>query len=117
MRGRIPALRSRGGGGKHRDIIRRRATHPGSRARVPSNCGDRKSTRLNSSHRCISYAVFFFENGSGLLDRDLKTFFTDPKAAPQQILTVLYMMSVNFFLNHTATPEIYTLSLNAALPI
>src|SRR5215210_8730023 len=21
-------------------------------------CGDRKSTRLNSSHRCISYAVF-----------------------------------------------------------
>src|SRR5437879_10835927 len=22
------------------------------------NCGDRKSTRLNSSHRCISYAVF-----------------------------------------------------------
>src|SRR5437764_2055473 len=23
-----------------------------------SACGDRKSTRLNSSHRCISYAVF-----------------------------------------------------------
>src|SRR5437762_8805832 len=23
-----------------------------------SCCGDRKSTRLNSSHRCISYAVF-----------------------------------------------------------
>src|SRR5437879_13688001 len=22
------------------------------------SCGDRKSTRLNSSHRCISYAVF-----------------------------------------------------------
>src|SRR5437764_5821201 len=24
----------------------------------PLNSGDRKSTRLNSSHRCISYAVF-----------------------------------------------------------
>jgi hypothetical protein len=35
------------------------------------------------------------EVGLGLLDRDLKTVFTDPKAAPQQILTVLYMMSVN----------------------
>src|SRR5437879_9151313 len=23
-----------------------------------TQCGDRKSTRLNSSHRCISYAVF-----------------------------------------------------------
>src|SRR5437879_292264 len=27
-------------------------------ARVPLFSGDRKSTRLNSSHRCISYAVF-----------------------------------------------------------
>src|SRR5437762_8318771 len=25
---------------------------------APVNCRDRKSTRLNSSHRCISYAVF-----------------------------------------------------------
>src|ERR1017187_8406811 len=25
---------------------------------MPSSCLDRKSTRLNSSHRCISYAVF-----------------------------------------------------------
>src|SRR5437879_8801236 len=25
---------------------------------VPATCTDRKSTRLNSSHRCISYAVF-----------------------------------------------------------
>src|SRR5437762_10662570 len=27
-------------------------------AALPANTGDRKSTRLNSSHRCISYAVF-----------------------------------------------------------
>src|ERR1017187_5527237 len=26
---------------------------------------DRKSTRLNSSHRCISYAVFFLEKNRG----------------------------------------------------
>src|SRR5437762_5146162 len=30
--------------------------HPG--AEVDGDLGDRKSTRLNSSHRCISYAVF-----------------------------------------------------------
>src|SRR5437879_10449158 len=29
--------------------------NPGDR---PEDAGDRKSTRLNSSHRCISYAVF-----------------------------------------------------------
>src|SRR5437764_11058281 len=34
-----PAAGARGGGG-------------------PTRSGDRKSTRLNSSHRCISYAVF-----------------------------------------------------------
>src|SRR3712207_8854712 len=31
---------------------------PGSSASIPSNCVDRKSTRLNSSHANISYAVF-----------------------------------------------------------
>jgi hypothetical protein len=45
------------------------------------------------------------EVGSGLLDRDLKTVFIDPKAGPQQILTVLYMMSVNVLKLPTATPE------------
>src|SRR5437762_10078314 len=29
-----------------------------SRTGLPSDTRDRKSTRLNSSHRCISYAVF-----------------------------------------------------------
>src|SRR5690606_39613643 len=32
--------------------------HSGHRARRPVRCGDRKSTRLNSSHVKISYAVF-----------------------------------------------------------
>src|SRR5437764_15163613 len=36
-----------------------REAAPNSRNRRPMDLGaDRKSTRLNSSHRCISYAVF-----------------------------------------------------------
>src|ERR1017187_8401480 len=31
---------------------------PGGNAVFSQDMGDRKSTRLNSSHRCISYAVF-----------------------------------------------------------
>src|SRR5437763_5282946 len=37
-------------------VGRDHASHLGGRHRVPME--DRKSTRLNSSHRCISYAVF-----------------------------------------------------------
>src|SRR4030095_4776133 len=54
---------------------------------------DRKSTRLNSSHTVISYAVFC-----------LKTH------------TRAHLHSRVFF-NDTATTEIYTLSLHDALPI
>src|SRR5574337_1122598 len=50
---------------------------------------DRKSTRLNSSHHSISYAVFCLKKK--------KIIF--------------------FFFNDTATTEIYTLSLHDALPI
>src|SRR6266436_3567773 len=50
---------------------------------------DRKSTRLNSSHGYISYAVFCLKKK--------KIFF--------------------FFFNDTATTEIYTLSLHDSLPI
>src|SRR5437763_9925943 len=42
-------------------ISRSRARQPGGEAARPPThrpAGDRKSTRLNSSHRCISYAVF-----------------------------------------------------------
>src|SRR2546430_2631217 len=51
---------------------------------------DRKSTRLNSSHSQISYAVFCLKK--------------------KQLL-------IFFFFNDTATTEIYTLSLHDALPI
>src|SRR2546426_4485987 len=36
----------------------RRSSAPGSAPRAPRGLGDRKSTRLNSSHLVISYAVF-----------------------------------------------------------
>src|SRR2546430_2648589 len=63
------------------------------RGRLPGPI-DRKSTRLNSSHSQISYAVFCLhkKNLSAL-----EFFF--------------------FFFNDTATTEIYTLSLHDALPI
>src|SRR3712207_701776 len=50
---------------------------------------DRKSTRLNSSHANISYAVFCLKK----------------------------KQATCFFFNDTATTEIYTLSLHDALPI
>src|SRR3712207_1595762 len=59
----------------------------------PRDQADRKSTRLNSSHANISYAVFCL------------------KKKKQQYLHYY------FFFNDTATTEIYTLSLHDALPI
>src|ERR671919_416979 len=53
---------------------------------------DRKSTRLNSSHLVISYAVFCLKK----VDK---------------------IEAFDFFFNDTATTEIYTLSLHDALPI
>src|SRR5437762_7242890 len=40
------------------DHLRTRLTHTMEVAAIARNIADRKSTRLNSSHRCISYAVF-----------------------------------------------------------
>src|SRR5476651_1656633 len=84
--------------------------------------GDRKSTRLNSSHANISYAVFCLKKKKMELKRD---------ANPNVVINNLYehtqlevSFSVNslaidhcFFFNDTATTEIYTLSLHDALPI
>src|SRR5207342_3545343 len=88
---------------------------------------DRKSTRLNSSHVKISYAVFCLKK---------KTFLQlgSPDANAEDILArrerfgISYVVVfgcameafapvVYFFLNDTATTEIYTLSLHDALPI
>src|SRR5256885_786991 len=62
---------------------------------------DRKSTRLNSSHLVISYAVFCLKK------KKKKTY----------IFFLSFLIFFFFFFNDTATTEIYTLSLHDALPI
>src|SRR6266571_1867908 len=97
---------------------------------------DRKSTRLNSSHMSISYAVFCLKkkkhiyhdggahnilNSSRCGDEGcyyeylVVQVFSSSGKNPQTnsiLARVLF-----FFFNDTATTEIYTLSLHDALPI
>src|SRR5574340_1170276 len=78
---------------------------------------DRKSTRLNSSHQKISYAVFCVKDDMfDYIER-----FYNPK---RRHSTIGYLSPMQFerhsgffFFNDTATTEIYTLSLHDALPI
>src|SRR5476649_2695923 len=96
--------------------------------------GDRKSTRLNSSHTVISYAVF-------CLKKKKHELIDHRRAAAEAGLLVDAVREVRvgeqltetfegsadfyrrweglpvFFFNDTATTEIYTLSLHDALPI
>src|SRR5690242_15607232 len=60
---------------------------------------DRKSTRLNSSHMSISYAVFCLKKKKN--------------ATPSHVISIV----AAYFCNSTAPTEIYTLSLHDALPI
>src|SRR5688572_3128739 len=85
--------------------------------------GDRKSTRLNSSHSQISYAVFCLKKKKVAIGK--------PTSAPRRIASFLLCTRIawhirqsfillpwpSFFFNDTATTEIYTLSLHDALPI
>src|SRR5579859_5448646 len=86
--------------------------------------GDRKSTRLNSSHSQISYAVFCLKKkkkkhfATNLGDHMARTvwqsggfliWYQDTHTGENT--------SLFFFFNDTATTEIYTLSLHDALPI
>src|SRR3712207_6212443 len=80
-------LRAGGGLGHRLPADAHRADHD----RLPRR--DRKSTRLNSSHANISYAVFCLKKKK------------------------LSILVIFFFFNDTATTEIYTLSLHDALPI
>src|SRR5215216_2849582 len=74
---------------------------------------DRKSTRLNSSHQIISYAVFCLKKK--------KPRFEDVKASLEECkdkdMTYAAPLFVIFLFIDTATTEIYTLSLHDALPI
>src|ERR1022692_2638302 len=96
---------------------------------------DRKSTRLNSSHLVISYAVFCLKKKkktirASLLGVDAPSWdgpSPQPGAAnshpdptprpPSRQFTTTAETLLFFFFNDTATPEIYTLSLHDALPI
>src|ERR1039457_4758957 len=96
---------------------------------------DRKSTRLNSSHLVISYAVFCLKNKQ--ISQAWSPAACSTTLAPWKCSTGRYHPGVFisrmieadgevelldkgvfiFFFNETATPEIYTLSLHDALPI
>src|ERR1017187_7749136 len=96
---------------------------------------DRKSTRLNSSHRCISYAVFCLKKKKKKqkkkklnvaliisLTHSTATGRSQSSRLPPRVAFGEYalcsLVSIFFFFfNDTATTEIYTLSLHDALPI
>src|SRR3954463_1423728 len=93
-------------------------------------CADRKSTRLNSSHTIISYAVFCLKKKTvAVADRvaghrhgdssqqRVPRALTPLRAADDHHRSRHLLHLACFFFNDTATTEIYTLSLHDALPI
>src|SRR5215216_6050810 len=93
---------------------------------------DRKSTRLNSSHQIISYAVFCLKKKNAFEDELQETLAGQPRrlvldttelqsidqVALRALIFALHKLGPDvFFFNDTATTEIYTLSLHDALPI
>src|ERR1039458_7958425 len=98
-------------------------------------CLDRKSTRLNSSHLGISYAVFCLKKKHKTIRHLVCRLLLEnaPRdtlkrcLAGQQRGRCASVLSIRrpprstlfpyFFFNDTATTEIYTLSLHDALPI
>src|SRR5215208_4578433 len=95
---------------------------------------DRKSTRLNSSHVAISYAVFCLKKKKTnswshswhktrklrripvFRDRKhMKTQIEDRLILAMKFLSIIHVLP--FFFNDPATTVIYTLSLHDALPI
>src|SRR5215475_1775839 len=85
---------------------------PGADHRSPP---DRKSTRLNSSHVKISYAVFCLKKKNSVATRCQPT--PTPSSPTWPPCTHSSGICSFFFFNDTATTEIYTLSLHDALPI
>src|SRR5215468_8751196 len=96
--------------------------------------GDRKSTRLNSSHLTISYAVFCLKKKKPILRGALlhehtitlvtrtRPVLVDRNLPAARVVLgsrgqVGHARPLFFFFNDTATTEIYTLSLHDALPI
>src|SRR5574343_92759 len=96
---------------------------------------DRKSTRLNSSHITISYAVFCLKKKKKKIKifiakkkttKIVLSFNIKKKRSKKKQIKKIYIIKYKqkkkkkknfFFFNDTATTEIYTLSLHDALPI
>src|ERR1022692_3627411 len=96
---------------------------------------DRKSTRLNSSHLVISYAVFCLKKKKKKKTKDVRNcdIYKNERCSHVRSQRRLWFRGVSdgmicvfarflvpsffFFFNDTATTEIYTLSLHDALPI
>src|SRR3989337_2840875 len=95
---------------------------------------DRKSTRLNSSHGSISYAVFCLKKKKQTHQPHTQYHHQARPTSPPQLahrrlfcgfilrpwalsVRVVFICFFFFFFNDTATTEIYTLSLHDALPI
>src|ERR1022692_2315402 len=97
---------------------------------------DRKSTRLNSSHLVISYAVFCLKKKKKKIDKATSSYSAGVPVGPESPTTpaacilpdtsrllnvssigVLSACSVFFFLNNRATPEFYPFPLHDPLPI
>src|SRR5256885_148203 len=93
---------------------------------------DRKSTRLNSSHLVISYAVFCLKKKKKTTIRLLADNIFESTISYTIVISTFHISSLFFlfflffisfflffffFFNDTATTEIYTLSLHDALPI
>src|SRR5215208_5414488 len=102
---------------------------------TPMTPTDRKSTRLNSSHVAISYAVFCLKKKIAPFARDVtsaqaKGDIVEHRCPGQQCKVLkderpisagpfngLSAHRLFFFFNHTPPTKIYTLSLHDALPI
>src|ERR1041385_6334768 len=90
----------------------------------PRFSSDRKSTRLNSSHGYISYAVFCLKK-KNKPQREIRRVLrcgchvrVEGLVQKENLHRLrLGELLAFFFFNDTATTEIYTLSLHDALPI
>src|ERR1017187_6065576 len=70
----------------------------------PVSCQDRKSTRLNSSHRCISYAVFCLKKKHGVKATSPWAWLSDYHGVGP-VTVCLSREFHSFFFNNTAPPE------------
>src|SRR6185436_17046006 len=89
---------------------------------------DRKSTRLNSSHQIISYAVFCLKKKAPvtpetLIIGELSVLPTHTPTTISEVKPIVQLSRKSlvvpffFFFNDGAPTGIYTLSLHAVLPI